>query len=190
MTVFDAKRLLAAANAFVGLSDPNGDVLPGTFAREIRRRVGKPYPGDWDVALLYHWGYWAYFDYERGASAWPLLATDSAQQLGEFAAAQGIQRIDPAVGDIYLQFAPTRQGFVRAGLVVQVIGDDPSGCGSAVITIEGNAGRFGELGGPSILRIRRTVSPRRGVACALGSSTWPEYSRPTRTSGRTCFRRR
>src|SRR5262249_53254302 len=67
--------------------------------------------------------------------------------------------------DIFLQHSPARRGFVRAGIVAQVVSRRVAANRARiyeVLTIEGNAGVHGELGGQQILRVLRRFSTKSG----------------------------
>ena len=175
MITLSPHLLVATATAFVGVGEaPDGGAAPA-FLSLLRQQVGRPEvvpfsvaaheDANWDAAFVFHCGYWSHFDHRSDRSAWPVAPVRSARELGAFASERHVLRDEPHAGDVFLQYSPSQCGFVRAGIVAQVIcrrlGPD-RGRIHDVLTIEAGTGTHGELGGHQILRIMRRISSRSG----------------------------
>ncbi|MDB4876958.1 MAG: hypothetical protein JWM41_3404 [Gemmatimonadetes bacterium] len=157
--------LIAAASAFVGLQDVSGGLLPGSVGEVLRRQAGSRGSGCWDMALLYHWGYWSQFDYRADESSWPLIPTTEPEALAEFARARGVLGAKPCDGDVFLQYSPRRSEFVRGGVIAHVYIDHDRPHDATyfeAVVLEGNSNRSGELGGPRVARLVRRLCPDLG----------------------------
>ena len=150
--------LVAAANAFVGLTEEGGDnrgQMIEMFLREVRQPPGQP----WCAAFVHHVGFWSHFDSVAARSSWPLPPTASCEELGSFAKTHRIDFTEPMIGDVFLCYSKTRLRFYHTGIVVRVdsvfatTGDGKIfSCG----TVEGNSNSDGSANGTRTLqRIRR-----------------------------------
>jgi hypothetical protein len=157
--------LLAAANAFVGLDELSSGDERTAVPELVLRQLGQHIADHWDTAILHHWGYWSHFDHYTDRSAWPVIAASTPGELADFGTAHGVLRTHPLEGDIFLQFGPACRAFVRAGVVARVLSHGQVSDSKPyfdVLTIEGNTGDDGTLGGARALRIVRRLSPAAG----------------------------
>ncbi len=158
-------RLVAAMSAFVGVLDHARFANPDRWNRGLARDLGLA-PGDrWDVALVQHCGYWSHYDHACDASHWPIPIVQTPEDLALFAASHALLRSQPIPGDIWLQFSPSRERYVRAGVVAGVMHRGRwkrRRFYYEVLSIEGDTGNAGELGGGNVLRIARRISPWHG----------------------------
>ena len=164
MIPLDPALLMAAANGFVGLSEVGGanrGQMVELFLREVRQPPGQP----WCAAFVHHVGYWSHWDNRTHASTWPLPATASCYELGEFARARAVLRKDPVVGDVFLLYSEKLKRFAHTGIVVAVEAVSQQGAGDTVytcMTVEGNTNEAGSSEGTQTLRKSRQFSMRRG----------------------------
>lgn len=163
MIRLDPVRLIAAASAFVGIGEEGGNnrgQVVDLFLRQVRQPPGQP----WCAAFVHHVGYWSHFDHVSKSSSWPLPATASCWELGEFARVRAVLRRDPMPGDVFLVFSPELKRFAHTGIVVSVAGTQTSqadtvyGCN----TIEGNTSDAGSRDGQATLSRQRSFSLARG----------------------------
>lgn len=106
-----------------------------------------------------------HFNHHDDGSSWPVPAAAVPDDFAEFGRVRGLLRDYPEEGDILLQFSPRRLAFVRAGLVVRVVGRGwwtPRRPYVDVLSIEGGTDDAGELGGADVLRVARRVAAWRG----------------------------
>src|SRR5256885_2271808 len=102
MIALTPSYLVAAATAFTGLGeegDNNGQMVE-LFLREVRQPPGQP----WCAAFVHHVGYWSHYDHRTKYSSWPLPATASCWQLGEFARDRKLLETEPQTGDVFLLY--------------------------------------------------------------------------------------
>ncbi len=158
-------QLVSAMSAFVGALDCARFANSRRWKRGFVRELGLS-PGDrWDVALVQHCGYWSHYDHATDSSHWPIPHVNTAQDLALFAASHALLRSEPLPGDIWLQYSPARERYVRAGVVASVV---HRGRWSRrrfyheVLSIEGDTGDAGELRGGNALRIMRRLSVWHG----------------------------
>lgn len=175
MITLSPHLLIATATAFVGVGDTPDGIGAPEFVARLHEQVGRPdavpfsvaaHDGaNWDAVFVFHCGYWSHFDHRSDHSAWPLAPARTARKLGALAAERQVLREEPQAGDLFLQHSPAQRGFVRAGVVAQVVarrmGPDRRRIHD-ILTIEGGTGIHGELGGQQVLRILRRVSSRSG----------------------------
>jgi hypothetical protein len=166
--LLSAERLIAAANAFLGLGEePRGGwrgAMVECFLREVRVARADARRAPWHTAFIHHAGFWSHFDHTAGHSIWPLPATDSAPALAAYALLHGVLREAPEVGDLFLLKSRARRRFVRAGIVVRIIGDGfwpNGGCFHECVTIEANTSETLAAGGRILMHSRR-FSPAVG----------------------------
>jgi len=167
--------LVATATVLVGVSDDPDAIAAAAFVARLLQQVGRPEvvpfsvaahdAATWDAAFVFHCGYWSHFDHRIDRSAWPVLPARDASELAAFATERGVLCDQPQAGDIFLQHSPSRQRFVRAGIVAQVVatrrGPDHERVHD-VLTIEGATGTNGELCGQQVRRILRRVTRSSG----------------------------
>ena len=155
--------LVAAANAFVGVSEEGGDNR-GQMVEHFLRGVHLPPGQPWCAAFVHHVGHSAHFDHVSRRSSWPLPATGSCEALARAARAGGVLRDEPYVGDIFLLYSSARRRFVHTGIVVGVLDEelvherDVHVC----VTVEGNTNDDGSANGHSTLRKVRTFREADG----------------------------
>jgi hypothetical protein len=107
----------------------------------------------WCAAFVHHVG-----DAALG-SQWPLPATASCSQLGEFAKVKGILMDAPQAGDVFLLWEAVKENgtivhrFAHTGFVVSV---NPDG---SINTIEGNTNDDGSRDGWGVFKRTRHVKP-------------------------------
>ena len=99
--------LVAAANAFVGVSEQGGDNR-GQMVEHFLRSVHLPPGQPWCAAFVYHVGHSALYDHMTRRSSWPLPATGSCETLARAARANGVLRNEPYVGDVFLLYSRAR----------------------------------------------------------------------------------
>ena len=110
--------LVAAASSLVGAKPGADNALVDLFLREVRQPPGQP----WSVAFVHHVGFWSHYDHRVARSSWPLPATASCLELGEFARVRAAIKQEPAIGDVFLEYSPVFKRFIHAGIVVSVDG--------------------------------------------------------------------
>lgn len=163
--------LIAAASSFVGLGEDGGDnrgQMVELFLREVRQPPGQP----WCAAFVHHVGYWSHYDHRVAKSSWPLPATASCYELGEFARERGVLLEKPSAGDVFLLHSPALRRFAHTGVVVSVDqrfgseGDARFVC----TTVEGNTNADGSRDGRMTLRKVRSFSVKNGDRFVH----WPE----------------
>jgi len=155
--------LVATANAFVGLGEEGRDnrgQMVELFLREVRQPAGEP----WCAALVHHVGYWSHYDNASHGSTWPLPATASCFELGEFAREKGILVEQPAVGDVFLLRSSELKRFAHTGVVVGLVQSFGSGDNTSYTctTVEGNTNADGSRNGNMTLRKTRRFSIANG----------------------------
>jgi hypothetical protein len=160
--------VVAAANAFVGLGEDRGSggdnrgQMVELFLREVKQPPGQP----WCAALVYHVGYWSHFDHRAGKSSWPLPATASCWELGDFAKRKKILKARPAEGDVFLLHSVRLKRFHHTGVVISVdecLTDGRYAC----TTVEGNTNADGSANGYTTLRrVRRLGGEDRFIRWA------------------------
>ena len=163
MNTLSPSLLVAAASAFVGLGEDGGDnkgQMVELFLREVRQPPGQP----WCAAFVHHVGYWSHYDHKNGLSTWPLPATASCFELGEFARKRAALVATPEVGDVFLVYYPSLKRFAHTGIVVSVDGATAQAGGLAhtCTTVEGNTNDDGSREGRMTLRKTRRFSMQRG----------------------------
>jgi len=153
--------LVAAANAFVGVSEEGGDnrgQMVEHFLRGVHLSPGHP----WCAAFVHHVGHSAHYDHLTRRSSWPLPATGSCEALARAAQSQGVLREEPHVGDVFLLYSAMRRRFIHTGIVVGVEEEelvherDVHVC----VTVEGNTNDDGSANGHSVLRRPRGFGPK------------------------------
>jgi hypothetical protein len=151
--------LVAAANAFVGLGEDGGDnrgQMVEMFLREVKQPAGQP----WCAAFVHHVGYWSHFDHRAGHSSWPLPATASCWQLGDFARKRKILELRPTDGDVFLVFSRKMRRYYHTGIVISV--DECHVASDSAFylcrTVEGNTNSDGSENGYTTLRRKRRFS--------------------------------
>ena len=155
--------LIAAAASFVGLGEDGADnhgQMVELFLREVRQPPGEP----WCAAFVHHVGYWSHFDHQIGKSSWPLPATASCYDLGDFARQHKLIRTEPRAGDVFLLYFKELRRFAHTGIVVSVDSCISSDDDAAFVctTIEGNTNADGTRNGRLTLRKTRRFSIRNG----------------------------
>ena len=130
------------------------------FLREVRQPPGEP----WCAALVHHVGYWSHYDNASQQSTWPLPATASCFELGEFARERGILLEEPAVGDVFLLRSRELKRFAHTGVVVGLLPWSGSGESGSYMctTVEGNTNADGSRNGNTTLRKTRRFSIANG----------------------------
>ena len=155
--------LVAAANAFVGVSEQRGDNR-GQMVEHFLRSVSLPLGQPWCAAIVHYVGHAAHCDDVSGRSSWPLPATGSCEALARAARAHGVLRDEPYVGDVFLLYSQTRGRFIHTGIVVGVQDEgrvherDVHVC----VTVEGNTNDDGSSNGHTTLRKVRTFREADG----------------------------
>jgi hypothetical protein len=165
--------LVAAATAFVGLGedgDDNRGQMVELFLREVRQPPGQP----WCAAFVHHVGYWSHYDHTALRSTWPLPATASCFELGEFARERGWLLEQPALGDVFLLRSKELKRFAHTGVVVELVQSYGSVAEASYVcttvaeasyvctTIEGNTNADGSRNGNTTLRKTRRFSIANG----------------------------
>lgn len=143
--------LVAAANAFVGLGEDvaagdNRGQMVELFLREVKQPAGQP----WCAAFVYHVGFWSHFDPRAKKSSWPLPATASCWELGDFAKRQNVLKARPVEGDIFLVHSKKLKRFFHTGVVISV--DECQEAAYVCTTVEGNTNADGSENGYTTLR--------------------------------------
>ena len=155
--------LVAAANAFVGVSEQGGDNR-GQMVEHFLRSVHLPPGQPWCAAFVHHVGHSAHYDHVTRRSTWPLPATGSCEALARAARANGVLRDEPYVGDVFLLYSRARARFIHTGIVVGVLDEhrvhdrDVHAC----VTVEGNTNDDGSRNGHTTLRKLRTFREADG----------------------------
>lgn len=163
MIILSPRLFVAAANAFIGVSEEAG-ARRGHLVELFLHEVHEPTDADWSAAFVHHVGFWSHFDHMGGASTWPLPAVGNCNELAKYAEERSVLLDDdsPAHGDIYVQWSPARRAYVRAGIVIAKLGAGGRFTnGQPFIecsVIEGNSGPAGMIGGPSVVRIVRKLA--------------------------------
>ena len=155
--------LVAAANAFIGVSEQGGDNR-GQMVELFLRGVSLPPGQPWCAAFVHHVGYSAHYDHLTRRSSWPLPATGSCEALARAARANGALRDEPYVGDIFLLYSALQRRFIHTGIVVGVREEervherDVHVC----VTVEGNTNDDGSSNGYATMRKVRTFREADG----------------------------
>jgi len=157
--------LVAAANAFVGLGEDGGDnrgQMVELFLKEVHQDPGQP----WCAAFVYHVGHWSHYDHVAQRSTWPLKATASCAELAKNALDDGILKLEPHLGDVFLKFSKKLDRFAHTGIVVGLHDPDPHEDMGVYVctTIEGNTNADGSANGHTTLRKVRRFSTNNGDA--------------------------
>lgn len=163
MIKHDPVRLIAAASAFVGIGEDGGNnrgQVVDLFLRQVRQPPGQP----WCAAFVHHVGYWSHFDHVTRASIWPLPATASCWELGEFARNRAVLRSDPAPGDVFLVYNAELRRFAHTGIVVALARVESSDRDTVYTctTIEGNTNDDGAREGQTTALRQRAFSLQSG----------------------------
>ena len=164
MTTLTPSLLVAAATSFVGIGEEGGDnrgQVVELFLREVRQPPGQP----WCAAFVHHVGFWSHWDHAIKKSSWPLPATASCWELGEFARVRGVLFKDPAPGDVFLVFGKQFQRFAHTGVIAAVNRVLATPAGDTVFeatTVEGNTSDDGSREGRMTLTRTRRFSTRSG----------------------------
>lgn len=159
MIALDPVRLIAAASSFVGIGEEGGNnrgQVVELFLRQVRQPPGQP----WCAAFVHHVGYWSHFDAVSKSSSWPLPATASCWELGEYASNRAVLRRDPEPGDVFLVHSAALRRFAHTGIVVGVVKTEASR-GDTVYTcttIEGNTSDDGSREGRTTALRERSFS--------------------------------
>ncbi len=159
--------LIAAARALVG-TGPVADMAPTPALSGDDASAAPPSEHvrpSWDLAFVQHCGYWSHRDAQTEQSSWPIPAGITRSELAAFGTARGILYSTPDVGDIFLQYGPSRKTFVHVGIVMAVLGSGqfcPKTPYFDVYTVEGDTGAYGRLHGGLTLRVRRRLNPGAG----------------------------
>lgn len=157
--------LIATATAFIGLHGRGVDAAPQGLIDHLWDHAGQTGERQWDAAFVQHCGYWSHFDHRSEHSSWPVIAAATANDLWEFGRVNGVLHDAPQDGDIFVQYAPFERRFVRAGIIAHVVGRRAFRASAPVydvLSIEGDTGACGELGGSRILRVDRQLSAAQG----------------------------
>jgi hypothetical protein len=157
--------LIAAAGALMDGARAEGDLARS--AERFRAGVGPDGAGSdrWDVAFVHHAGYWAHFDHRTGKSTWPLPGVTDCEELAAFARTSHVLSIEPAPGEVFLLWSPSKRRFVHAGIVLAAERFGVGGLERARYechTMEGNITATGCMGGDRLARVRRILAPGRG----------------------------
>jgi hypothetical protein len=163
------ESFVSSATGYIGMGD-ECDAARGRRGRLVEqclRQVGGVPDEEWSAAFVHHIGYWSHYDHGVEQSRWPLPPAPNARLLAAYARERGVLLEGaPQAGDVFVQRSPAKRWFVRAGIVVRVLGiarhftrDVPT---YDCAVIEGNSDAQGTLGGPDIVRITRRLSPLRG----------------------------
>lgn len=159
------RLLVAAVSPFVGVVEAERRLCAGPWAELMARHTGVRPSERWDAALIQFCGYWSHFDHDADRSAWPIAGATSAEDFAEYGRAHGLLREEPEVGDILLQFNPSRRTFVRAGVVVRIVGHGwwtPNKPYADVLSVEGDTDAQAGLGGTEVFRVARRTSVSAG----------------------------
>ena len=159
--ILSPRLLVAAISAFGAVVERERWAQPGLWAQMVRRQLGVPPEARWDAALVQHCGYWSHYDHETDRSRWPIPRASSAEDFVAFGRRHHLLRTDASPGDILLQYSPARKTYVRAGVVVKVVATGwwtPNRPYIDVLSVEGDAGNRGELGGAEVFRVARRMS--------------------------------
>jgi hypothetical protein len=109
-------------------------------------------------------GYWSHYDHTALRSTWPLPATASCYELGEFARERGWLLEKPALGDVFLLHSKELKRFAHTGVVVELVQSYGSGAEASYVctTVEGNTNADGSRNGNTTLRKTRRFSIANG----------------------------
>jgi hypothetical protein len=168
-------RLVAAANALVGIGEERGDsrsesrgafvdlILGEMHCAPQREPQSERVP--WDTAFVGHVGYWSHFDQCTEKSFWPLPPTPRVEELAQYASICGAMRTVPLEGDVYLLWSPARKEFVRSGIIVTIEHIERLSDGSMgyrCVTIDGDSDAIAAAVGTKVLRSDRVLSAAAG----------------------------
>jgi hypothetical protein len=163
-----SERLIAAANAFLGLGEePRGGwrgAMVECFLREVRVARAEARRAPWHTAFIHHAGFWSHFDHASGQSIWPLPPTANASSMAAYARLHGVLHQAPETGDLFLLWSRARRRFMRAGIVVRIKRAAAWPAGGAYyecVTIEANTSETLAAGGRILMHARR-FSPALG----------------------------
>ena len=155
---------LEAATAFVGVEALPGvdeEALIDMFRRELRLPDDTP----WDAAFVQHVGHCSHFDYQLGASTWPLPPAATGDVLWRVANELDLIRSEPEPADIFTVWSRSRRRFVRTGIVasveakrVQLDGQSYYEC----VTLEGDLNERADGRGELVRYVRRALSAESG----------------------------
>lgn len=156
--------LIGTATAFYRMGQES-EHQPGRMVDVILSGVGQPPGTPWEVAFIYHIGYWSHYIDAGEYSSWPLPATASARDLAAFAKERNILRSEPELGDIALVWSATAGTYTHAGILIQRTMHGRLANGRRYVrcvTIEGNATPSGKSRDRLVLRVTRDYCAAAG----------------------------
>lgn len=170
--------LVGTASAFIGVAAESrrendqyedGTLVDQLVKRARRRRGRRGLTAPWDAAFVQHAGHRSHLDHRVNKSSWPIPARCGAHahELADFARQANILDPRPEIGDLFVLWCDGRQRFTHSGIVLQVgsPGEFPSGQAFVeCVVLSPNVFSDGRVGGPSVLRLTRRISPDRGDA--------------------------
>ena len=195
MLSLSSHLLITKARSLVGegLVSDDRPVPPGAGSvsdDEPERHHERP---SWDLSFVQHCGYWAHRDPRTGESYWPIPAGMTRTGLGKFGEKARILYDTPEVGDIFLQYGPFNETFVRVGIVMGIVGSghllltkEPF---FLLYTVESDTGPQGQLHGGLTLRVRRRFQPATGDRFLSWMELDPSAAQPARRHPRIGSRR-
>jgi len=159
-------RLLAAANALVGLDEGDESGRLGSiFLREVSAGAAPGVRTPWDTAFVHHVGWWAHYDAESGRSSWPFVPEVGCGELHRFANKHRAVTRHPQAGDLFLLWSPARGTFLRSGIVMRASDEHRHPDGGTYRdceTVEGDSDELLRGSGGSICRHTRQLGYDRG----------------------------
>src|ERR1700716_155700 len=103
------RHLVAIAGTLVGLGAHPSHHAPGGYIERLHAEHASGTTTSrvsWDVPLIQHCGYWSHYDYRCEQSAWPVRGAATPPELAAFGTKREALHVEPAHGDIFLQWAP------------------------------------------------------------------------------------
>lgn len=152
MTLLDGALLVATANSYVGLT---------TESAALAADDGPA----WDTDFVHHTGFWSHYDFESGASSWPVPRTATLVDIAVWAHANGLARETAEPGHLFLLRSPVTDTYVRIGIVghvTETVELQPGKFGFHCVTIEGDSSEDLALGGGRVMRHQRPLSAWHG----------------------------
>lgn len=147
----EARLVLAAAKAFIGVTEEGGENR-GQMVRTFLESVHLKEPNPWCLAFVYYVGYRALLNVDTNRSLWPLPSTGGCAWLGEWAAQHTLLLKTPQPGDVFLLYSTRKQRLAHAGFIVKV------NTNGTVQTIEGNTNEQGSREGGTVMMKTRPFS--------------------------------
>ena len=182
--------LIATTRALAGLGVTEEDFGEADDGAQHQGRVLGIVQDDrssWDARFVQQCGYWSHYNHRSRSSMWPIPVDLTTPELALFGLAHGVLHDTPEPGDVFLMWGPSRDMFVHAGVVVDVLATYPEPGRKRsfdVYAIEGDTDEYGRLRGGRAMRVRRRLSAARGDRFLRWAELVSEGTRRSRCGSR------